>query len=52
LLTSYDHAFVSSAANRIVEFTPNGTIDKRLPYDEYLENPEIKALREKMYQTK
>jgi len=52
LLTSYDHAFVSSAANRIVEFTPNGTIDKRLPYDEYLESPEIKALREKMYQTK
>ncbi|HLW19757.1 MAG TPA: ATP-binding cassette domain-containing protein [Cyclobacteriaceae bacterium] len=52
LLTSYDHAFVSSAANRIVEFTPNGTIDKRVPYDEYLENPEIKALREKMYQAK
>ena len=49
LLTSFDHAFVSSAANRIVEFTPNGTIDKRMPYDEYLDNPEVKAIREKMY---
>ena len=52
LLTSFDHAFVSSAANRIVEFTPNGTIDKRMPYDEYLENPEVKAIREKMYKGK
>ncbi|HLT08588.1 MAG TPA: ATP-binding cassette domain-containing protein [Cyclobacteriaceae bacterium] len=52
LLSSYDHAFVSSSANRIIEFTPNGTIDRRLPYDEYLENAEIKALREKMYQRK
>jgi ATPase subunit of ABC transporter with duplicated ATPase domains len=52
LLTSFDHAFVSSAANRIVEFTPNGTIDKRMPYDEYLENSEVKAIREKMYKGK
>jgi ATPase subunit of ABC transporter with duplicated ATPase domains len=52
LLSSYDHAFVSSSANRIIEFTPNGTIDRRMPYDEYLENGEIKALREKMYQRK
>ncbi|UCS92598.1 ATP-binding cassette domain-containing protein [Echinicola marina] len=50
LLSSYDHAFVSSTANRIVEFTPNGTIDRRMPYDDYLANPEIKELREKMYQ--
>ncbi|MEX2593274.1 MAG: ATP-binding cassette domain-containing protein [Anditalea sp.] len=49
LLTSFDHAFVASVANRIVEFTPNGTIDKRMPYDEYLESSEIKAIREKMY---
>jgi ATPase subunit of ABC transporter with duplicated ATPase domains len=49
LLTSFDHAFVASVANRIVEFTPNGTIDKRMPYDEYLESPEIKTLRDKMY---
>ncbi|WP_215226138.1 ABC-F family ATP-binding cassette domain-containing protein [Echinicola shivajiensis] len=50
LLSSYDHAFVQSTANRIVEFTPNGTIDRRMPYDDYLDNPEIKELREKMYQ--
>lgn len=52
LLSSFDHAFVSSSANRIIEFTPNGTIDRRMPYDEYLDNAEIKALREKMYQRK
>ncbi len=50
LLTSFDHAFVASVANRIVELTPKGTIDKRMPYDEYLESAEIKTLREKMYQ--
>ncbi|MDN3670756.1 ATP-binding cassette domain-containing protein [Echinicola jeungdonensis] len=50
LLSSFDHAFVQSTANRIVEFTPNGTIDRRMPYDDYLESEEIKALREKMYQ--
>lgn len=52
LMSSYDHAFVQSSANRIVEFTPNGTIDRRMPYDDYLESEEIKGLREKMYATK
>ncbi|SFT46980.1 ATPase components of ABC transporters with duplicated ATPase domains [Algoriphagus locisalis] len=52
LMSSYDHAFVQSSANRIVEFTPNGTIDRRMPYDDYLDSEEIKALREKMYSTK
>ncbi|WP_200978835.1 ABC-F family ATP-binding cassette domain-containing protein [Echinicola sp. 20G] len=50
LLSSYDHAFVQSTANRIVEFTPNGTIDRRMSYDNYLESDEIKALRDQMYQ--
>ncbi|OOG74930.1 ABC-F family ATP-binding cassette domain-containing protein [Algoriphagus sp. A40] len=49
LMSSYDHAFVQSSANRIIEFTPKGTIDRRMPYDDYLANEEIKALREKMY---
>ena len=49
LMSSYDHAFVQSSANRIVEFTPKGTIDRRMPYDDYLANPEIIALHEKMY---
>ena len=52
LISSFDYAFVSSSANRIIEFTPKGTIDRRMPYDEYLDNPEIKALREEMYQRK
>jgi ATPase subunit of ABC transporter with duplicated ATPase domains len=49
LMSSYDHAFVQSSANRIIEFTPKGTIDRRMPYDDYLASEEIKALREKMY---
>ncbi|HAS59011.1 MAG TPA: ABC-F family ATPase, partial [Algoriphagus sp.] len=49
LMSSYDHAFVQSSVNRIIEFTPNGTIDRRMPYDDYLESEEIKAPREKMY---
>ncbi|MGM0945738.1 MAG: ABC-F family ATP-binding cassette domain-containing protein [Bacteroidota bacterium] len=49
LMSSYDHAFVQSSVNRVIEFTPNGTIDRRMPYDDYLESDEIKAIREKMY---
>lgn len=49
LMTSFDHAFVQSTANRIIEFTPKGTIDRRMPYDDYLESEEIKALQAKMY---
>jgi len=50
LFTSHDHQFVQTVANRIIEFTPNGVIDRLMSYDEYLESPEIKALREKMYE--
>jgi ATPase subunit of ABC transporter with duplicated ATPase domains len=49
LMSSYDHAFVQSSCNRIIEFTPKGTIDRRMPYDDYLASEEIKAIREKMY---
>ncbi|SFH04545.1 ATPase components of ABC transporters with duplicated ATPase domains [Algoriphagus hitonicola] len=49
LMSSYDHAFVQSTVNRIIEFTPNGTIDRRMGYDDYLESEEIKAIRKKMY---
>jgi len=52
LMSSYDHAFVQSSANRIVEFTPTGTIDRRMPYEDYLASEEIKAIREKMYSKK
>lgn len=49
LFTSHDHEFVQTVANRIIEFTPSGIIDKQMTYDEYLENETIKALREEMY---
>ncbi|MBI2270996.1 MAG: ATP-binding cassette domain-containing protein [Bacteroidetes bacterium] len=49
LFTSHDHAFVQSVANRIIELTPKGIIDKRMSYDEYISDEGIKALREKMY---
>ncbi|SHM74051.1 ATPase components of ABC transporters with duplicated ATPase domains [Cyclobacterium lianum] len=51
LFSSFDHAFVQSVANRIIEFTPKGTIDRRMDYESYLEDPEIQSLREKMYGT-
>ena len=50
LFTSHDHKFVSTLANRIIEFTSNGVIDRVMSFDEYLENNEINALREKQDQ--
>lgn len=49
IFTSHDHQFVQTIANRIIEITPNGIIDRMMSYDEYLENNEVKALREQMY---
>lgn len=49
LFTSHDHEFVQTVANRIIEITPMGIIDKRMNYDEYLSDEGVKALREKMY---
>lgn len=49
LFTSHDHAFVQSVANRIIEITPKGVIDKRMSYDEYINDPTVKTMREKMY---
>ncbi|WP_214630595.1 ABC-F family ATP-binding cassette domain-containing protein [Paenibacillus agaridevorans] len=49
LFTSHDHQFVQTVANRIIEITPNGIIDRMTTYDEYLESAEIKELRERMY---
>ena len=47
LFTSHDHKFVSTLANRIIELTPGGVIDRVMGFDEYLKNPEINALRGK-----
>ncbi|MNS85557.1 putative ABC transporter ATP-binding protein [compost metagenome] len=52
LFHSHDHEFMQTVANRIIEITPNGVIDKLMTYDEYLENEDVKALREEMYAVK
>jgi ATPase subunit of ABC transporter with duplicated ATPase domains len=49
LFASHDLQFVDTIANRIIELTPKGVIDKRMSYEEYLEDETIKALRQKMY---
>lgn len=49
LFVSHDHQFVETIANRIIEFTPKGIIDKEMTYDEYLENENVIKLREEMY---
>lgn len=49
LFSSHDREFVQTVATRIIEITPKGTIDRRMTYNEYLEDEQIKALRESMY---
>ncbi|HGH7177675.1 TPA: ABC-F family ATP-binding cassette domain-containing protein [Bacillus wiedmannii] len=49
LFTSHDHQFVQTIANRIIEVTPNGVIDKEATYDEFLENEELQKQVEAMY---
>lgn len=49
LLTTHDHEFVNTVANRIIELTPKGTIDRYLTFDEYMSDKVIKEQREKMY---
>lgn len=49
LFTSHDHEFVQTVANRIIELTPNGIIDKSCTYDEYVNDPEIKVRRAELY---
>lgn len=51
LFTSHDHEFVQTIANRIIEITPGGIIDKKMTYDEYITNPSVKLLRTELYQT-
>ena len=49
LFASHDHEFIRTVADRIIELTPSGTIDKLMPYDEYIYDAQIKAQKEKMY---
>lgn len=49
LFSSHDHTFTDSVANRVIELTPAGIIDKRMTYDEYLADERVKEQREKLY---
>ncbi|MGJ7033737.1 ABC-F family ATP-binding cassette domain-containing protein [Niabella hirudinis] len=49
LLTSHDHTFMQTVANRIIELTPKGIIDRLSTFDEYLEDDRVKVLRQEMY---
>ncbi len=49
LFASHDHEFIQTVANRIIELTPNGTIDKLMEYDDYISSDAIKELKAKMY---
>ena len=52
LFASHDHEFIQTVADRIIELTPNGTIDKLMEYDQYIYDESIKELKAKMYGTK
>tara|TARA_B100000795_G_C22804493_1_gene443963 strand:+ start:1925 stop:3544 length:1620 start_codon:yes stop_codon:yes gene_type:complete len=49
LFTSHDHEFVQTIATRIIELTPNGIIDRMMPFDEYLASDKVNALRDDLY---
>ncbi|PKL40443.1 MAG: ABC transporter ATP-binding protein [Spirochaetae bacterium HGW-Spirochaetae-1] len=50
LFSSHDHQFIDTIANRIVEITPNGIIDRVMRFDEYIENSDVQRLRDEMYE--
>lgn len=49
IFTSHDHEFVSTVANRIIEFAPGGVIDRSMSFDEYMEDSNVQALRDQLY---
>ncbi len=49
LFTTHDHEFAQTVANRVVEITPNGVIDRYMTFDEYLDDEKIQEMRKKMY---
>ncbi|MGA9269041.1 MAG: ATP-binding cassette domain-containing protein [Lutimonas sp.] len=50
IFSTHDHEFAQTVANRIIEITPKGVIDRYMSFDEYLEDESIRNLREKLYQ--
>lgn len=49
LFSSHDHEFINTVANRIIELTPNGSIDKLMTYEDYIHDDRVKELRAKLY---
>jgi len=49
MLTSHDHTFLQTVANRVIEITPTGAIDRLSSFDEFLADERVKQLRETMY---
>jgi len=49
LFTSHDHEFISTIANRIIEITPKGVIDRMMPFDDYMADEQVRQLREEYY---
>ncbi len=49
LMSSHDHEFIQTVANRIIELTPNGIIDKMMDYDDYITDEKVLATRERLY---
>ncbi|MBO7627981.1 MAG: ABC-F family ATP-binding cassette domain-containing protein, partial [Paludibacteraceae bacterium] len=49
LMSSHDHEFIQTVCNRVIELTPNGIIDKRMDYDDYISDDSIKELKAKLY---
>ncbi|MDR1332403.1 MAG: ATP-binding cassette domain-containing protein [Tannerella sp.] len=49
LFASHDHEFIQTVANRVIELTPRGIIDKMMEYDDYVTDPAVAALRERLY---
>ncbi|MBW7859079.1 MAG: ABC transporter ATP-binding protein, partial [Leptonema sp. (in: Bacteria)] len=52
LFTSHDHEFVATVANRIIEFTPNGVIDRSMTFEEYLEDANVQQQRDQLYESR
>jgi len=49
LMSSHDHEFIQTVANRVIELTPKGVIDKITEYDDYISNDDLKERRKNMY---
>jgi ATPase subunit of ABC transporter with duplicated ATPase domains len=49
IFSSHDHQFINTVANRIIEFTPGGVIDRKMTFEDYLDSDDVRAMRDRMY---